>query len=56
TLASESDSKKVEIPYSVAKTLLESKIKELREVIEMVVRRHICKRYGIYHLWPAFQP
>ncbi|OLS28692.1 MAG: hypothetical protein HeimC2_05090 [Candidatus Heimdallarchaeota archaeon LC_2] len=37
TLASESDSKKVEIPYSVAKTLLESKIKELRDRVNEIL-------------------
>ena len=36
-MASESDSKKVEIPYSIAKDLLESKIKDLRERVNEIL-------------------
>ena len=36
-MALESDSKKVEIPYTIAKDLLESKIKDLRERVNEIL-------------------
>ncbi|MHA2253494.1 MAG: hypothetical protein ACXAD7_24260 [Candidatus Kariarchaeaceae archaeon] len=36
-MASESDQRKVELPYSLAQSLLQSKIKELRERINTIL-------------------